>query len=505
MLKRFAIMSWLVAGALAVCTSFRVARADDSAEAAKPAENSKDVVEAVHFTPTEPMSIQTLSNQTVPIPTVPSSPTSKSSDEATKSWVPCSVNLDSDDAKSIERDLDVKLKAIKSMSASADHDSKSDGGCGCDDNDCCKCCDCGPPGRFWIREEYVNWWAKGGHVPALVVEGSDPNFTTTRTLYGDADYNGGYRPGTWTDIGMWLDCCKTVAIEGDYFWAGDLNSPFFASSDGDPILGRPFIDANTGQPRFEDDAVPGIVIGSKSIKNDNSLQGAGIDFRHNLCCCCDCCQDCCDTCNFHGQNCSRLDYIAGFRWFNFDDNLRINEHLIPIDPAGPVPIGTTIDLTDSFRTQNNFYGMELGLIGTRYRCRWMLEGSAKVAFGDMSKLVDINGQTVISFPGTPTTVLPGGLLALSSNIGHYQQDQFTAIPIISGRIGYRVCDHMTLLAGYTFMYFGNVARAGDQIDTTVNPNLLPPPIGGGPNRPAFAFNNSSLWLQGVTLGAEFNF
>ncbi len=59
-----------------------------------------------------------------------------------------------------------------------------------------------------------------------------------RTLYGDADYNGGYRPGTWTDMGMWLDCCKTVAIEGDYFWAGDLNSPFFASSNGDPILGR---------------------------------------------------------------------------------------------------------------------------------------------------------------------------------------------------------------------------------------------------------------------------
>ncbi len=64
---------------------------------------------------------------------------------------------------------------------------------------------------------------------------------------------------------------------------------------------------------------------------------------------------------------------------------------------------------------------------------------------------------------------------------------------------------MTLLAGYTFMYFGNVARAGDQIDTTINPNLIPPPIGGGPDRPAFAFHNSSMWMQGVTLGAEFNF
>ncbi len=103
MSKRFAIMSWLVAGALAVCPGSRVARADDSAEAAKPAENSKELVEAVHFTPTEPMSIQTLSNQTVPIPIVPTPPTSKSSDEATKSWVPCSVNLDADESKSIEK------------------------------------------------------------------------------------------------------------------------------------------------------------------------------------------------------------------------------------------------------------------------------------------------------------------------------------------------------------------------------------------------------------------
>src|SRR5262249_14129391 len=156
---------------------------------------------------------------------------------------------------------------------------------------------------------------------------------------------------------------------------------------GDPILGRPFIDANTGLPRFEDIAVPGIIVGSISIKNDNNMQGAGIDFRHNLCCCCDCCQDCCDTCNFHGQTSSRLDYIAGVRWFNFNDTLVIKEHLTAIDPAGAVPVGTTFDITDSFRTQNNFYGMELGLVKTRYRCRWMLEGSAKVAFGDMQKLV----------------------------------------------------------------------------------------------------------------------
>jgi hypothetical protein len=55
------------------------------------------------------------------------------------------------------------------------------------------------------------------------------------------------------------------------------------------------------------------------------------------------------------------------------------------------------------------------------------------------------------------------------------------------------------------MYFSQIARAGDQIDTVVNPNLIPPPIGGGPNRPAFNFRPSDLVLQGITLGGEYSF
>ena len=34
--------------------------------------------------------------------------------------------------------------------------------------------------------------------------------------------------------------------------------------------------------------------------------------------------------------------------------------------------------------------------------------------------------------------------------------------------------HSAALAGYSLIYFGNVVRAGDQIDLDVNPNLLPP-------------------------------
>ena len=147
----------------------------------------------------------------------------------------------------------------------------------------------------------------------------------------------------------------------------------------------------------------------------------------------------------------------------------------------------------------------MGLIGQRYRDRWMVEGTVKVALGTMQQVVAINGSTAISFPGQPTAVNQGGLLALSSNIGRYTHNDFAAIPQFSSRLGYRVSERFTLLAGYTFIYFGRVARAGDQIDTVVNPNLIPPPIAVGPNRPAFALHTSDLWLQGITLGGEIHF
>jgi hypothetical protein len=55
--------------------------------------------------------------------------------------------------------------------------------------------------------------------------------------------------------------------------------------------------------------------------------------------------------------------------------------------------------------------------------------------------------------------------------------------------------------GYTFLYWSSVVRAGDQIDLTVNPNLLSD-TPGGPARPSFAFHETGIWAQGLSLGVE---
>ncbi len=346
-------------------------------------------------------------------------------------------------------------------------------------------------------------------MPTLVATSPSGTLPATVPLYGNATYNNDYRSGNWTQGGMWFDCCHTHGIQGDYFFVGRESSPFFASSDGDPILTRPFTDATTGQPAEELIAVPGIVVGNISVDNHNWLDGAGVALRCNLCCCCDdrCKCDCYSACGncWAGENCSRLDLVYGFRYYGFNDNLGIREQLTSIDPTSGVAIGTQFDVLDSFVTQNNFYGGEIGLIHQRYHGRWMMESTAKVALGDMDSIVWINGSTVVSFPGQPTAFNQGGLLALSSNIGRHEHNAFVAIPQISLRLGYRATERLTFLAGYTLMYFSQIARAGDQIDTTINPNLIPPPVQVGPQRPAFNFHPSDLVLQGITLGAEYSF
>jgi hypothetical protein len=101
---------------------------------------------------------------------------------------------------------------------------------------------------------------------------------------------------------------------------------------------------------------------------------------------------------------------------------------------------------------------------------------------------------------------PGGLLALSSNIGSHSRDIFTVVPEVRLQLAYDVGPRLRLHAGYDFLYWSQVLRAGDQIDLVVNPDLLPPALPGAfPLRPAFTFQGSSFWAQGIDLGLELRF
>jgi len=310
--------------------------------------------------------------------------------------------------------------------------------------------------------------------------------------------NAGLRGGVRLRAGTWLDCGQSRGVEASFFWLGNDGD---GATFGDGAIFRPFIDADTGQNSIEIVNLPGVVDGRVVVGTGSSLLGAEALWRHNLCCDCCCCFDPCD-CSKVGV---RRDLLIGFRYLNFSDRLTIREDLFPLDPI--VVPGTGINLTDSFRAFNNFYGLKLGLALERYRGPWSLEARPQVSVGALVRDVQIRGNTTVTIPGVPDQQSTGGLYALSSNIGDYSSTRFAVVPELDLHVGYLIRPQLRLLVGYSLLYIPQVLRAGEQIDPVVNTQLLPPvvPPVTGPQRPAFPNHDSDLWVQGLNLGIEWRF
>jgi hypothetical protein len=357
--------------------------------------------------------------------------------------------------------------------------------------------------RIWAEAEYLLWWMRGAALPPLIT--ASPSDTpaaqagvlgapNTVVLFGGNRVNDNERSGGRFTLGAWLNDGQTLGIEGDFFILSSGETGFAASSTGNPILARPFLDATTGRPNSELIAFPGLVAGSVSANSASTgLLGADALLRVHLC----------GGCSY------QLDAVGGYRYLRLSDGLGVAENLVSTSAANPnfVPLGTSFTVADQFYTRNEFHGFNFGLKGKLSQGPWVLEGRAQAAVGNNHEVVNISGATTVTVPGAPPPVTSsGGLLALSSNIGHFSKDRTEVIPEFGVRAGYQVTPCFRVFAGYTILYWDEVVRAGTEVDQVVNPNLLP---GGtsatGPRRPLPLLNGSSFWAQGVDLGLELRF
>src|SRR5262249_34751207 len=64
----------------------------------------------------------------------------------------------------------------------------------------------------------------------------------SRVPYSQSDSSG---------LGCWLNDCHTLGVEGDFFMLGSEGAGFAGSSNGSPILARPFFNTTTGRPDAE--------------------------------------------------------------------------------------------------------------------------------------------------------------------------------------------------------------------------------------------------------------
>src|SRR5204863_6948465 len=123
-----------------------------------------------------------------------------------------------------------------------------------------------------------------------------------RVLFGgekvEFDGRSGYRLGA----GTWLGCDRSNGIEGSYFQLerGSRFAPFF--SNGDPFIGRPFID-NEGRENVFFSAISAALsggfplVGGTSVSTDSRVHGYEINLTRRM----------------QGQGNLQVTGLAGFR------------------------------------------------------------------------------------------------------------------------------------------------------------------------------------------------
>ena len=362
------------------------------------------------------------------------------------------------------------------------------------------------PSHGWASVEYLMWYQSGMETPALVTTSPVPTaqnlagvLPLATTLYGgNNDILSDRMSGTRVRFGWWFANNPNLGIEGEYLGFGTRTESFDRQSNGADILARPFYNAVTGLEDSELVSYPGLLSGRVRTEATSKLDGAAVRFKRLLCCS--------SGCGFSPIACgpvpsqSRIDATLGWRYYQLNEGLSIQEDLTSLNTNNP---GSFV-LNDRFRTLNQFNGAELGVQWAGRRGYWSLDMLMRLGIGNTRQRVQIDGTTTTTQNGV-TTAANGGLLAQRTNIGTYDRNQFGIAPELGATLGYQVTQHLRLTAGYSFIYWSNVVRPGDQIDTTVNPNLLPPenPTQTAFLNPRFAFRETDYWVQGLSLGGEY--
>ena len=368
------------------------------------------------------------------------------------------------------------------------------GGAGCYD-DCNDAC-CQPSSRIWARAEYLLWWTKGMDTPALATTSPDGTdiadagvlgLPGTSILFGDGGLNNSTQSGGRVFLGGWLDECHTEGIEFNYLTLGKQTDRFSGTSDEFPILARPYFNVETDLQASLLVGYPDEFSGNMNIVATTSFQTAEVLFRYVARQSCRC----------------RTDLFVGYRYGDLRDHLRINNFETAL--SGEIA-GTTFDMFDEFNTRNTFNGVDFGITQQwSMRCNWSLEASARVALGTTVNRVGINGETVITPDDEDSETFTGGLLAQGTNIGSYSQSKFGSMGEFGLTARKELVCGLTALVGYRFLYWANVARAGKQIDTRINPSQFSGGTLDGDPLPAFAFKTETFWAQGLHFGLEYAF
>lgn len=369
-----------------------------------------------------------------------------------------------------------------------------------------------PSPCFYFQADYLLWWFKQGRVdaPLLVTSDGVPEAGgpfVTRTLFGNQEF-GNTDPRSGLRLRAAYVAESGVGLEMSGFLMERAVSAYRvdpASTLSTMLLARPFIEAGTGQEgltllNFED-----ALAGSAAVTSYTKLWGAEANLTRRT--------------SFGPVEA----VFAGYRFLALREQLAINDR-ITVQSGGvgffdsvPVDEQDTRVRTDRFTTRNNFHGANFGLVSAVRDGVFDVTLRSSIALGVTQQRLDVAGQSTYQ-PNDPNTAnplggsprtLPGGLLALPSNIGTRSRTQFAVLPELDLSVGCQVVSWLRVAVGYNFLYCSSVVRPGDQIDPAISLVQVPtnptfdPTVAGTSPRPTF--QRGDFWAHGLNFSMLFSF
>jgi putative beta barrel porin BBP7 len=358
--------------------------------------------------------------------------------------------------------------------------------------------------RIWVGGYYLLGYLSRARLSTpLVTTGSLTDLhpgalgePSTVVLFGNDQYQFNQVHGVRVDAGVNLN--DRLYLEGSvqYFPPSHTNAFFASDAAGNPFISRPVFNTLFNQERSFLTTAPGLIAGATSVETRLELFSIEAHARYQ----------------WNPTPYCSWDVLLGYRRMQLEEDIVIRDTLIPIGGSitfvgTPITSGTITDF-DRFATTNQFNGVN---VGTRFRWQsgfqWFaLTAHGKVAVGATRQTTEIEGSSTAT-TAAGTQMVPGGVLALSSNIGHHQRTVFGMVPEGGAGLIFLLAPGVRFHTGYTATYWNNVLRAGDQIDRRVNPALVPTDVNFGSGNPgAFPsneFHGRALWIQSLHFGFEF--
>ena len=374
--------------------------------------------------------------------------------------------------------------------------------------------------HHWFSAESLIWWTSQPDVPVIATTSTQgtPGLQAgilgqpqTGTLWGGGDLFDLTRGGVRLRAGRWSDDNDGSGIQAEFLMLGSAGHNFFGQSNGNPILARPFVNQETGFADAQLIGFPGLSTGSLAFNAETRMYSVGFNYWAELIaeyddgcgevgCGSSCGSSCGSGCR-SSSSCQQTDSVFGFkigpRFIHHDDTILANETLTGLAS------GNQFSILDSFKTENSFLGGEIGLRAQRNKGIYSMDLGLNLGIGATRQELDVSGLTTITTPAGVRTSTPGGFLAQSTNSGSWDETKFSLVPSLEFKLGMEAGHGWRVAVGYDFMYWTNVLRASEQIDTVIHPGLFPAAVpGNAATRPGVVLNESDYFAHGISLSIE---